>query len=79
MKKVRRLGGGVSGGDSCPLFDGVQVYADPASCNQFYKCENGTMTLETCENGLLFDQEMVSIACRPKPNVFQTSMTTCDK
>jgi len=43
---------------SCPVFDGVQVTADPASCNQFYKCENGSMTLETCENGLLYDQEM---------------------
>ena len=58
VKKVRRLGGGVEGPDSCPVFDGVQVTADPASCHQFYKCENGTMTLETCENGLLFDQEM---------------------
>ena len=36
----------------------IQVYADPDSCNRFYKCENGTMSLETCENGLLFDQEM---------------------
>ena len=58
VKKVRRLGGGVTAVSSCPLFDGVQVTADPASCNQFYKCENGSMTLETCENGLLFDQEM---------------------
>ena len=58
VKKVRRLGGGLEGRDSCPVFDGVQVYADPASCHQFYKCENGTMSLESCENGLLFDQEM---------------------
>ena len=56
VKKVRRLGGGLEGQDSCPMFDGVQVTADPASCHQFYKCENGTMSLETCENGLLFDQ-----------------------
>ena len=34
----------------------MQVYADPDSCNRFYKCENGTMSLDTCENGLLFDQ-----------------------
>ena len=34
----------------------LQVYADPDSCNRFYKCENGTMSLDTCENGLLFDQ-----------------------
>ena len=60
VKKVRRLEGtgGLEGGAGCPVFDGVQVYADPASCNQFYKCENGSMSLETCENGLLFDQEM---------------------
>ena len=59
VKKVRRLGGGGgSAVSSCPVFDGVQVTADPASCNQFYKCENGSMTLETCENGLLYDQEM---------------------
>ena len=33
----------------------MQVYANPASCNSFYKCENGTATGEECENGLLFD------------------------
>ena len=38
----------------------LQIYADPDSCNRFYKCENGSMSLETCENGLLFDQ-----VCRP--------------
>jgi len=58
LKKVRRLRPDGSEKDSCPIFDGVQVYADPDSCNRFYKCENGTMSLETCENGLLFDQEM---------------------
>ena len=26
------------------------------SCNQFYKCANGTLTLETCGNGLLYDE-----------------------
>ena len=35
----------------------VQVYADPDSCNRFYKWENGTMSLDTCENGLLFDEQ----------------------
>ena len=25
---------------------GVQVYENPASCNSFYKCENGTATAE---------------------------------
>jgi len=40
---------------SCPEIYGLQLYPHPASCNQFYKCANGTLTLETCENGLLFD------------------------
>ena len=56
VKKVRKLGVGELPGGSCPEFDGVQVTADPASCNQFYKCENGSLTLERCENGLLYDQ-----------------------
>lgn len=38
--------------------DGVQVYLDEDSCNSFYKCENGTLTHESCENGLLFDLDM---------------------
>ncbi|XP_071546404.1 protein obstructor-E [Panulirus ornatus] len=40
---------------SCPEYSGLQLYPHPLSCNQFYKCANGTLTLETCENGLLFD------------------------
>ena len=28
----------------------------PTSCFKFYKCANGTLTLETCGNGLLFDE-----------------------
>ncbi|KAK8722058.1 hypothetical protein OTU49_012457 [Cherax quadricarinatus] len=40
---------------SCPEQYGLQLYPHPASCNQFYKCANGTLSLETCENGLLFD------------------------
>merc|ERR1712045_428763 len=58
VKKVRRLRPDGSDLNSCPMFDGVQVYAGPDSCNRFYKCENGTMSLDTCENGLLFDQDM---------------------
>jgi len=34
------------------------VSEDPESCNSFYKCENGTVTLQECENGLLFDESM---------------------
>lgn len=40
---------------SCPEPYGVQTYPHPRNCDQFYKCENGTLTLETCENGLLYD------------------------
>ena len=36
-------------------FPGLQVYPHPDSCNHFYKCANGTLTLETCGNGLLFN------------------------
>jgi len=36
----------------------VLLYEDPGSCNRFFKCVNGTMTLEECENGLLFDQSL---------------------
>jgi len=54
VKKVRRKLAVPLG--QCPEEKvGVQVYANPASCNSFYKCENGTATGEECENGLLFD------------------------
>jgi hypothetical protein len=33
----------------------MQVYEDPLSCNHYFKCANGTLTYETCENGLLFE------------------------
>ena len=31
------------------------MYEDPLSCNHFFKCANGTLTHEQCENGLLFE------------------------
>lgn len=40
---------------SCPEPFGLQLYPHPKFCDQFYKCANGTLTLETCSNGLLFD------------------------
>jgi len=40
----------------CPEREGLQVYPKEDTCNQFYKCANGTLTLETCGNGLLFDE-----------------------
>ena len=36
-----------------------QVYPNPDSCHQFYKCANGTLTLETCGNGLLFNEVLI--------------------
>jgi len=39
----------------CPDTYGLETNPNPEYCNQFYKCENGTLTLETCENGLLYD------------------------
>lgn len=33
---------------------GLQLYPHPKYCDQFYKCANGTLSIETCENGLLF-------------------------
>jgi len=39
----------------CPEPFGEQAYAHPDHCDQFFLCTNGTLTLETCENGLLFD------------------------
>jgi len=39
----------------CPEKEGLQVYPHPQSCNEFYKCANGTLTLEICANGLLFN------------------------
>lgn len=41
--------------NSCVEPEGLQLYPHPTHCDQFYKCANGTLTLETCENGLLFD------------------------
>uniref|UniRef100_A0A4D5RAD2 Peritrophin-1 n=1 Tax=Scolopendra viridis TaxID=118503 RepID=A0A4D5RAD2_SCOVI len=40
---------------SCPELEGVQVYPDAVACDKFFLCINGTLTFETCPNGLLFD------------------------
>ena len=40
---------------ACPEPFGVQTYAHPDLCDHFFKCTNGTVTLERCENGLLYD------------------------
>merc|ERR1712032_66270 len=39
----------------CPETYGVQVYPHEQYCDKFYKCVNGTLTEEICENGLVFD------------------------
>merc|ERR1712213_191542 len=59
VKKVRRLRPETAQSvpDRCPD-EGIHVYPDPQSCNRFYKCEKGQASLETCENGLLFDENM---------------------
>lgn len=39
----------------CPEKHGEQTYPHPDYCDQFYLCTNGTLTLEQCGNGLLYD------------------------
>ncbi|XP_037074029.1 protein obstructor-E-like [Pollicipes pollicipes] len=39
---------------SCEYSEGLQTYPDPYSCDSYFKCANGTLTQERCENGLLF-------------------------
>merc|ERR1712212_237254 len=40
---------------SCPEPYGLQLYPHEQYCDKFYKCANGTLTEEVCENGLVFD------------------------
>ena len=35
------------------------MYPDLSTCHAFYKCANGTLTYEQCQNGLLFDPAKV--------------------
>merc|ERR1719507_2316933 len=44
----------------CPENYGVQTYADDYACDRFFKCENGTLTEEICENGLAYDDTPIS-------------------
>jgi len=46
---------GVLGQSHCPEPYGLQTYPHETYCDQFYKCTNGTLSHETCENGLVFD------------------------
>lgn len=45
----------LAGAPPCPDTYGLATGAHPEYCDKFYKCENGTLTLETCENGLMYD------------------------
>ncbi|XP_063973271.1 protein obstructor-E [Diachasmimorpha longicaudata] len=45
----------VFGPPTCPDPYGVHAYPHPEDCARFFLCTNGTLTLEQCENGLLFD------------------------
>jgi len=51
----RQPGPGYQELSSCPEQYGLQTYPHPAYCDQFYLCANGTLSLETCGHGLLFD------------------------
>lgn len=42
-------------GPGCPEPFGVQTYEHPEACDHFFLCVNGTLSLEQCENGLLYD------------------------
>jgi len=38
-----------------------QVYPDLEHCSRYFKCANGSLTHETCGNGLLFDQVLKNV------------------
>merc|ERR1712117_43342 len=40
---------------ACPEPYGLQTYPHEGYCDKFYKCANGTLTEEVCENGLVYD------------------------
>merc|ERR1712055_716625 len=39
----------------CPESYGLQTYPHEGYCDKSYKCANGTLTEEVCENGLVYD------------------------
>merc|ERR1712200_389979 len=45
---------------SCPEPYGLQLYPHEQYCDKFYKCANGTLYEEVCENGLVFDDTPIS-------------------
>merc|ERR1712077_181966 len=40
---------------ACPEPYGLQTYPHEGYCDKFYKCANGTLSEEVCENGLVYD------------------------
>jgi len=64
-------------GVECPEPEGLQVYPNPDSCHTFYKCANGTLTLETCGNGLLFN-EATSLLGSAHNHCSYNWQTNCD-
>ena len=63
---------------SCPEPVGLQLYPDPTTCNRFFKCANGTLTHETCGNGLLFDKSK-AFAGSAHNNCAYNWQTDCDQ
>jgi Chitin binding Peritrophin-A domain len=55
LTSFSRFFAAVSAAPNCPEPYGLQAYEHPENCDQFFLCTNGTLTLETCENGLLYD------------------------
>lgn len=45
----------LAGAPNCPEPFGEQSYPHPDDCGSFFLCTNGTLSLEHCENGLLYD------------------------
>merc|ERR1712168_478648 len=45
---------------ACPEPYGLQTYPHEGYCDKFYKCANGTLTEEVCENGLVYDDTPIS-------------------
>jgi len=62
----------------CPEPEGLQVYPHEDTCNQFYRCANGSLTLETCGNGLLFNEatSLTGAAHNHCSYIWQTSCGT---
>jgi len=69
-------------GFDCPKPNGI--FADPEDCSKFYNCANGKANGETCNDDMLFDEELLicnraeNVNCgeRPIPGPVTTPHTT---